>query len=126
MDASAVLRESVSTTEAILGEHIVVLCTCPDLETARSLAQQLVQDRLVACANILSGVESVFWWDGKVTSEEERLVVMKTTKASWEALSVRIQSLHPYELPEIIAVPIEAGSAPYLDWITDSVATGRF
>jgi periplasmic divalent cation tolerance protein len=98
--------------------HILVLTTCPGSDTARQIAQDLVANNLAACVNNISGVQSCFRWDDKINFAEEHLLLVKTTMDRYPAMEKKILSLHPYELPEIIAVPIEAGLDAYLNWIT--------
>jgi periplasmic divalent cation tolerance protein len=100
--------------------HLVVLCTAPDAPTASRLAETLVAERLAACANLLPAVQSVYRWEGKVERAAEVLLIIKTTAAHYPALEARLRELHPYEVPEIIALPITAGSAPYLRWLDDN------
>ena len=99
-------------------KHILVLSTCPGSISAKKIAQNLVAEKLAACVNIVPGVQSYFSWVGKVDNANELLLVIKTTADAYEKLEKRIQTLHPYELPEIIAVPIHTGLAGYLDWIS--------
>lgn len=103
------------TTAAILA-----LCTCPDEAAAERIATALVEERLAACVNRVPGIASTYRWQGKVCRDHEQLLLIKTTRERFEALRARIVALHPYELPEVIAVDIAAGHAPYLDWIKDS------
>lgn len=100
---------------------LLALCTCPDRETAGRLARAAVAGRHAACVNVVGGVESVFRWQGEVTVEAEILLVAKTTAAAWPALAALWREAHPYELPELIAVPVTHGTADYLAWISDSV-----
>lgn len=100
--------------------HIVALCTVPDRATGEKLAQALVEERLAACVNLVTGVTSVYRWEGKVQKETECLLVIKTGVTRFNVLKRRIQELHPSELPEIIALPIIHGSREYLNWITES------
>jgi periplasmic divalent cation tolerance protein len=97
--------------------HRVVLCTCPDEEVARQIATTLVEEDLAACVNVLPGVQSIYRWKGGVEHDAETLLIIKTTAQRYPALETRVQALHPYELPEIIAVPIAAGLQGYLDWL---------
>lgn len=99
-------------------KHILILTTCPGSISAKKIAQELVSDRLAACVNIVPGIQSYFSWVGKVDSANEHMLVIKTTLDNYTALEAKIKKLHPYELPEIIAVPIETGLSAYLDWIT--------
>jgi periplasmic divalent cation tolerance protein len=101
--------------------HQLVLCTCPDQATAQNIAEQLVDRQLAACINILSGITSVYQWQGKRENSQEHLLLIKTTHAAYEILEQTLTNLHPYELPEIIAVPIARGSDAYLDWISQQV-----
>jgi len=99
--------------------HLVVYCTCPDEQTARYLAEAVVEAKLAACVNILPGVTSVFYWEGEAQSEQEHLLVIKTSDIAYSRLESRLVELHPYELPEVIAVGIERGLAGFLDWVRD-------
>lgn len=99
-------------------KHILVLSTCPGSITSKKIAQELVTEKLAACVNIIPGVQSFFSWVGKVDTANEHMLVIKTTHDCYPALEKKIKKIHPYELPEIIAVPIETGFAGYLDWIT--------
>jgi periplasmic divalent cation tolerance protein len=101
--------------------HQLVLCTCPDQATAQNIAEQLVDKQLAACVNILPGLTSIYQWQGKRETAEEHLLLIKTTNEVYVALEQTLSKLHPYELPEIIAVPIERGSTAYLDWISQQV-----
>jgi periplasmic divalent cation tolerance protein len=96
---------------------LVVLVTCPTAERAAELARAVVEERLAACGNVVPGLRSIYRWEGKVQDDAEALLVLKTTRERFEALRERVLALHPYEVPEVIALPIEAGSAPYLAWI---------
>jgi periplasmic divalent cation tolerance protein len=96
---------------------IVVLVTAPTAERAAELARTLVEERLAACGNVVPGLRSIYRWEGKVEDEPEALLLLKTTRARFEALRDRVLALHPYQVPEVIALPVEAGSAAYLDWI---------
>ena len=102
-----------------MSDYIVVMVTAPEKE-ASGLARALVEERLVACANLLPGLRSVYWWKGKIEDEPEVLCIMKTRSALFEALRNRVRALHSYEVPEIIALPILAGHEPYLEWITEN------
>ncbi len=104
-------------------ECLLVLSTCPGSISAKKIARDLVTEKLAACVNIVPGVQSFFSWVGKVDKANELLLVIKTTINDYEALEKRLKKLHPYELPEIIAVPICTGSAEYLNWI--STNTGK-
>ena len=97
---------------------IIVLCTCPDNDTAEALAGDLVTAQLAACVNILPGIRSTYRWQGEVETANEVLLMIKTTMPRYEALEARIQRQHPYELPEILWVGIGGGLDGYLAWIS--------
>jgi periplasmic divalent cation tolerance protein len=101
---------------------LVVLSTFPDAAAARAAAEMLVYERLAACVNILPGVESVYRWRGKVESGPEVLSIIKTTAERYPALESRLRELHPYEVPEIVALPAAAVAENYLRWAVESCA----
>jgi periplasmic divalent cation tolerance protein len=103
--------------EIFVTDGLVVLCTCPDEPTAQRIAREVVSLGLAACVNRLEGVRSTYRWKGALQDEPEVLLVIKTVQGRYEALEMRLKALHPYEVPEIIAVPILAGSEGYLAWI---------
>ena len=98
-------------------DAVVVLVTAPTPERAAEIARAVVGERLAACGNVVPGIKSVYRWEGKVQEDEEALLVLKTTRARFDALRARVLALHPYDVPEVIALPVEAGSAAYLQWI---------
>jgi periplasmic divalent cation tolerance protein len=104
---------------------VIVFATFPDAETAERIVRIAVEERLAACANILPQIQSIYRWKGAVESATETLVLFKTTAAEYQQLEERIRELHPYEVPEVIAVPIESGQREYLTWISDSVGRPR-
>ncbi len=97
---------------------ILVITTCPGSISAKKIARGLVTEKLAACVNIVPGIQSYFSWVGKVDSANEHMLVIKTTFDVYDELEKRIVKMHPYELPEVIAVSIETGLAGYLDWIS--------
>lgn len=99
---------------------LVVFMTVPP-EKAESIGRVLVEERLVACVNLLPQVRSIYRWKGIVEADGETLCLMKTTRALFERLRARVVELHPYEVPEIIAVEISEGHPPYLAWLRDSI-----
>lgn len=99
----------------------VVLTTAPDPDAAAELAGRLVDERLAACANIVPGITSIYRWRGKVQRDEEVLVILKTTPMAFEALRRRIIQLHPYEVPEVLALAAPEGSEDYMRWVGDEV-----
>lgn len=100
-----------------MNTYLLVLCTCPEGESAAELAESLVEARLAACVNLLPEVRSVYRWEGKIVHDTERLLFIKTEAAAFPALKDHILARHPYATPEIIAVPIADASSAYLDWI---------
>lgn len=98
-------------------DALVVLVTAPTADRAAEIARAVVEERLAACGNVLPGLRSIYRWEGKIEDEAEALLVLKTTRDRFEALRARILALHPYQVPEVIALPVEAGSAPYLAWV---------
>jgi periplasmic divalent cation tolerance protein len=98
-------------------DTLLVMTTCPDAEHAETLAVHLIEAQLAACINQLPGIRSVYRWEGELKSGSEVMLMIKTPAAKWPALEAAIKAKHPYELPEIIAVPISEGHQPYLDWI---------
>lgn len=100
--------------------YLLVLSTCPDQSSARHIAEIVVTEKRAACVNIVPGITSCFFWEGKMDTEDELLLVMKTTSENYPALETLIKDEHPYELPEIIAVPIRTGLSGYLDWIVSN------
>ena len=95
----------------------VVLATAPDAEVAGRIARTLVEERLVACVNVVERVRSVYRWQGAVEEAAELLLVMKTRADRCAALAARVEALHPYELPEVLVLPVCGGSRRYLDWV---------
>ena len=96
---------------------LLCLCTCPDAASAQRLAETLVGERLAACVNRLPGVLSTYRWQGQLHTDGEELLLIKTTDARFEALKARLLELHPYDLPELVALPVELGHAAYLQWV---------
>lgn len=114
----------MSRTEA--KDKRIVLVTCPTLALARKIARAVVRKRLAACVNVVrSPVESFYTWKGKLESAHEHLLIIKTTTARLPQLEREVKRLHTYDVPEFIALPIIAGSAEYLSWLSDSVADSR-
>lgn len=99
---------------------LLALSTFPDQETARDIASELVTNKFAACANILPGIESIYRWKEKIESGNETLVLFKLSEGSQSAFQEQLRSLHPYEVPEIIFVPISSGLPEYLHWVTES------
>ena len=95
----------------------IVLVTAPDLKTARVLARAALQARLIACANLIPKIESHYWWQGKIESDAEVLLVFKTQKSKLASLEKLILAKHPYDTPEFIVLPLSAGNQRYLEWL---------
>jgi periplasmic divalent cation tolerance protein len=101
-------------------EILVLLCTCPDATTAERIARELVGASLVACVNVAPGLRSIYRWNGAVQVDEEVLMILKTPSDCLAAARERLVELHPYEVPEVIALPVADGHHPYLQWVVDS------
>ena len=101
----------------------MVFSMFPDAEQAKEVSRVLVGERLVACANVLPGVTSVYTWQGEQHESAETLVLFKTRRALYPALETRLKELHPYEVPEIVAVDLAAGLPTYLQWVADGTQT---
>ncbi len=96
---------------------IAVLVTAPNKEEAESLAEMMVREKLAACCNVLTGITSIYEWEGKLEKSGECLIIAKTRADLFDAVSKAVSEAHSYEVPEIIAVPIADGYKPYLDWL---------
>ena len=101
----------------------LILNTCPDRDSAEKLAWLMVENQLAACVNIVSGITSVYRWQDDIQQDQEYLLIIKTRGCHYSALEDLIRAHHPYELPEIISVPIEKGLAEYLTWIDNNTRT---
>jgi periplasmic divalent cation tolerance protein len=100
---------------------LLVLTTLGSAEEARAFVTGLVEDRLVACGTLLPGAASVYRWEGTITEELEVVVLLKTDASKWDELSAAVTERHPYEVPELIAFPVERGMDLYLSWLTSEV-----
>lgn len=98
-------------------EYLVVLVTVPDRETGLRMGRMLVERRVAACVNIVDGVRSIYMWEGRVEEDNESLMIIKTSRSRFSELRDLIRSMHPYKVPEVIALPIVDGLAEYLNWI---------
>jgi len=101
----------------------VALTTCPDEGTARRIASALVDERLAACVNIVPDVTSVYRWEGAVETAPECLLLVKTRRERLEDVRRRLEELHPYDLPEFVALPVEGGSSAYLRWVVEETGS---
>jgi len=100
---------------------LICFCTCPDSDSAARIADALVGERLAACVNVLPGLRSVYRWKGAVERADETLLLIKTSRDCLPALTARLPELHPYELPELLAVEALGGLPAYLDWVAAQV-----
>ena len=101
---------------------ILALTTCPDEASAQAVAAALVQERLATCVNRIGGVRSTYFWDARLQDEAEILLIIKTTAGRLDELRRRLSALHPYELPELLAIAVAGGNERYLDWVRMGVA----
>ncbi len=97
---------------------LITLCTCPSQTVAEEIANALVEQGVAACINIIPAITSIYKWQGRLEKEGEALMLIKTDRSCYPDLEQALTTLHPYELPEIIAVPVEQGLAGYLNWVT--------
>jgi periplasmic divalent cation tolerance protein len=100
-----------------MSETMVVLVTAPTAEKAAEIARVLVEEKLAACGNVLPGIRSIYAWQGEIHDEAEALLLLKVPRKRLQELSDRVVKLHPYEVPEVVALPIEGGNEKYIDWI---------
>jgi periplasmic divalent cation tolerance protein len=98
-------------------ELCAVLTTAPDEGVAATLARALVEERLAACVNLIPGARSIYRWEGALQDDSEVVLIIKSHRNRTQALAARINDLHPYELPEVLVLPVSGGSVPYLEWI---------
>jgi len=113
-----------SEAKTVAQDVLVVLCTCPDAAVAKRLAGGLVEGRLAACVNVLPEIRSIYRWQGETCEEAEVLMIIKTTRGAFPELERWLQANHPYDVPEVVALAVDAGSRAYLDWVADG-ASGR-
>ncbi|HVO60872.1 MAG TPA: divalent-cation tolerance protein CutA [Terriglobales bacterium] len=102
-------------------DKIIALTNTGSEEEARSIARALVERKLAACVNIIPGVESIYWWKGKIETASEWTLLIKTVRTNFEPIRDAIRELHSYDLPECIAITLESGSPEYLNWISESL-----
>ena len=100
-----------------------VLVTAPDEKTGRELARTLVGERLAACGNVIPGVTSVYWWEDELEEASEVLLILKTTRERVETLVKRVSEIHPYDVPEVLALRVERGLEAYLSWVREESRT---
>ncbi len=100
-------------------KYIVIYITCANTEEAEKISSSLIEKKLIACANLVPGIQSLFRWEGEVCKESEILLILKTTDEKFEPILNEVKKLHSYDTPEVIALPIINGSEDYLKWISD-------
>ena len=105
-------------------DFIVAFVTSPDRKTSEALASALVEERIAACVNIVPGLVSVYRWEGKINKDPEELLIIKTRAGLFETLARRVKELHPYDVPEVVSLPIVEGANDYLGWLADSTREG--
>ncbi|KAF0911241.1 hypothetical protein E2562_008002 [Oryza meyeriana var. granulata] len=110
---SSAQMESASTSVP----SIVVYVTVPNREAGKKLSQSIISEKLAACVNIVPGIESVYWWEGKVQTDAEELLIIKTRESLLDALTEHVKANHEYDVPEVIALPITGGNTKYLEWV---------
>ena len=106
-------------------QALVVYCTCPNRVVAERIAEAVIDERLAACVNLIPGLTSIYRWEGQMQHDVELLLIIKTRSVVYPQLEARLRELHPYQVPEIIALPIQAGSAAYLNWIAGNTGISQ-
>ncbi len=107
-------------------KYLLVITTVPDSEVGQIIAEKIIEERLAACATLSAPGQSLYWWQGKITQDQEHTLFIKTKKEAYRKLEEKIRQLHPYDIPEIIALPVFAGSKDYLNWIdSETQASGK-
>ncbi|UCE39987.1 MAG: divalent-cation tolerance protein CutA [Candidatus Aminicenantes bacterium] len=104
-------------------KYLLVITTVPDAEVGQIVAEKIIQERLAACVTLSAPSQSLYWWQGKITQDQEHILFVKTKKEAYRKLEEKIRQFHPYDFPEIIALPVFAGSKDYLNWIDDETQT---
>ncbi len=103
-------------------KYAVVVVTAPDLKVARKLARAALESRLIACANLVPRVESLYWWQGRLETGSEILLLMKTARSKVKKLEALVRAEHPYDTPEFLVLPVLGGSRQYLEWLRESLS----
>lgn len=104
------------------GDVRLVITTCPDGGIGEAIVRTLVEEQLAACGNIVTDVRSIFWWQGRVDTEAECLVLLKTHISRLDQLARRLEELHPYDIPELLAIKVDRGGIAYLDWVVETAS----
>ncbi|XP_078164384.1 nitrogen regulatory PII-like, alpha/beta isoform X4 [Carex rostrata] len=118
--SSRALHSAGMDTASTIVPSIVVYVTVPNREAGKKLADSIIKERLAACVNIVPGIESVYWWEGKVQTDSEELLIIKTRESLLPVLTEHVKANHEYDVPEVIAMPITGGNTKYLEWIKNS------
>ena len=105
-------------------QYIIILVTAKDKNEASKIAQGLLEAKLIACANIVNGLQSMFWWQDKIDTSKETLLILKSKSSLFKKIEAKVKSLHSYQTPEIISISITNGNADYLKWIDSSISKG--
>jgi periplasmic divalent cation tolerance protein len=108
-----------------MSAELVVLVTVPSRDDGERIAEALVGEALAACVNVVGPIRSIYRWQGEICRDDEHLLLIKTTRARYAELESRVKALHSYDVPEVVALPIEVGSAQYLDWLKNSVTVNE-
>lgn len=111
------MAEADNSDNAGVTDVLIVLCTCPDAATAQRLAAGLVEQGLAACVNILPEIRSIYRWQGRTLDDAETLLIAKTTRRVYPALEEWLREHHPYQVPEVLGLPVHAGASDYLEWV---------
>jgi periplasmic divalent cation tolerance protein len=108
-----------------MNNHLVVLSTVASRDEAERVARRLLEARVAACVNLIPQIRSLYWWQGTIEDSEETLLLIKTSRELFAKLKAELEAAHSYEVPEVIALPIEAGSEKYLSWLAGELGTAR-
>jgi periplasmic divalent cation tolerance protein len=114
------------TLNAYASVYVMAITTVPSVDEGKRIVRSLVEQRLVACGNVVPGAVSIYRWHGAIEEAAEAVVLLKTTVERWHALREALPRLHPYEVPELVVVPIAGGHRPYLDWLSAETRDGPF
>ena len=104
-----------------MSDYVLVLCTINDYERAKDISRKLLEEKLIACSNIIPNITSIYSWEGEICEDSEYLLLMKTKYAVFDILKSKIIELHPYDVPEILAIDIKDGIEDYLNWVEQSL-----
>jgi periplasmic divalent cation tolerance protein len=102
-------------------QYLLVITTVPDADVGQIIAEKVIEERLASCVHIQTAGQSIYWWGGKVMQDQEHTLLIKTKNTAYLKLEKKIKEIHPYDVPEIIALPIQTGSDEYLSWIDTEV-----